>query len=346
MHDAQKAAVGLIGASGYAGVEATRLLANHGQVELRFATSERWAGEAVGEHLPLSGPAARLRYAPLDQSVALAEGCTAVLLATPAEVSLELAPKLLAKGVRVIDLSGAFRLRDSALYPRYYGFEHKQLSLLPGAYGLPELGRQGLAEARLVANPGCYATSAALALAPLVRAGLVVGDLVVNAASGVTGAGRKGSEELSFCEVDEDYRAYRVHKHQHTPEIAQALGWEQGALTFTAHLRPLTRGILATCWARLRPGVEPAQVSAAYETAYGREPFVALARSPEAVHLKAVVGTNRCLIGFACEGGRVLVTAVLDNLVKGAAGQALQNLNIVLGLEETTGLGHLGGFHP
>src|ERR671931_1985853 len=210
-----------------------------------------------------------------------AEGVEAdiAFLATPAEVSLELAPKLLARGVRVVDLSGAFRLADASLYPRWYGFEHTAPALLAEArYGLPELAREGLRGARLVSNPGCYATATAMALAPLVRSGLVAPDgVAVAAMSGVSGAGRKASEEYSFCEVDEDLRAYRLARHQHVPEVEQTVAryaGRCGPISFTPHLVPIRRGILATSTLRLAPGASQADLSAAYEEAYGREPFV------------------------------------------------------------------------
>jgi len=322
------------------------LLASHPGVALRFATSDRWAGQSLSRRLTINGPTGEVVFSHPAHAEALAQGCAVVLLATPAEASLALAPKLLARGVRVIDLSGAFRLRDAALYPAHYQLEHGQPALLAQArYGLPELGRAGIADAHLVANPGCFPTAAALALAPLVRAGLLTADrLIVDACSGVTGAGRKASEDFSFAEVDGDFRAYRVLRHQHAPEIAQALGG--AALTFTAHLLPLKRGILATCHARLAPGVGEAQVRDAYSELYASERFVQLLESPEDVTLKAVVGTNRCLLGFRCEGEALVVTSAIDNLLKGAAGQAVQNLNLMLGLSETTGLSALRAHHP
>jgi N-acetyl-gamma-glutamyl-phosphate reductase len=351
-----KTAVGIIGASGYSGVEATHLLAAHEQVELRLVTSDRWQGETVSRRLGIPGPTGALRYSPLDRSAELARECAAVLLATPAESSLQLVPGLLAAGVKVIDLSGSFRLRNSAEYPPFYGFTHSAPELLAeAAYGLPELFREEIPPARLVANPGCYPTACALAVAPLLRAGLLdEGSLILNAASGTTGAGRKGSEELSFSEVDEDFRAYRVLRHQHTPEIAQALARVAGRpvpLTFTPHLLPLKRGILVTAYARLRPGATPDEARAALAQAYASSPFVTVLDSPDAVNLKSVVCTNRCLVALAADAGgydpgRVVVTAAIDNLVKGAAGQAVQNLNLVMGWDEGRGLSTLRSFSP
>ena len=347
--------VGIIGASGYAGIEAARILAFHPDAELRLLASDRWQGDPASERIGLGGPAGSLRYAAQEHALDLARSCAAVLLATPADVSLRLAPLLLQAGVRVVDLSGAFRLRDPAAFRHHYGVEHTHPGLLTEAfYGLPELSRAP-AGTRLVANPGCYPTAAALALAPLLQAGLLAGEgIVIDAASGTTGAGRKATEDLSFAEVDEDFRAYRVLRHQHTPEIAQTLAGAAGrgvALTFTPHLLPVRRGILSTAYARLAPGRSPAEVTAALTHKYAGSPFVRVLRAPDDVNLRSVVGTNRCDLAVACDPagadpGRVVVVSAIDNLVKGAAGQAVQNLNLIMGWPETSGLTTLRGFHP
>jgi N-acetyl-gamma-glutamyl-phosphate reductase len=344
--------IGIVGASGYSGLEATRILALHPGARLRFCTSDRWVGEPVSARAGVGGSAAGLHYLSVDAGAEQFAACDAVLLATPAEVSLELVPRVLAAGARAIDLSGAFRLADPAQYPAFYGFQHSQAALLSQAvYGLPEISRERIRGARLIANPGCYPTAAALALLPLVKAGLVELDsLIVDAASGVTGAGRKATEEYSFAEISDDFRAYKVLRHQHTPEMAQTLSGAAGGapvdLTFTPHLLPIRRGILATAHATLRPGATAGSVSAAFADAYGREPFVAVAPNADAVGLKQVVGTNRCLVGASCSGRRVVVTSAIDNLVKGAAGQAVQNLNLALGWDETSGLDTLVGRVP
>lgn len=338
-------AVAILGASGYAGVELTRLVAAHPHLDLAVASSDRWVGDVVERHVP--GTTTALRYVSPEQAVDEATRCAAVLLATPAEVSHAIVPRLVGTGVRVIDLSGAFRLRSAALYPAHYGFPHAHPALLAEAvYGLPELHadqRAKIAAAKLVANPGCYATAVQLALAPLLS--LVTGRIIVDAASGVTGAGRKATEDMSFAEVAGNYRAYRVLRHQHTPEIVQGLGGR--ALTFVPHLLPIQRGILATCHAELAPGVAHDAVANAFEAAYRHEPFVSLASSCEEVGLHGVVGTNHCRIGFRVgAGGEVVVLAAIDNLVKGAAGQAVQNLNLMLDLPEITGLIGLRSVHP
>jgi N-acetyl-gamma-glutamyl-phosphate reductase len=353
MHAAR---VGIVGASGYSGVEATRILANHPRVQLSFLSSDRWQGESVRARLGVNGPLGEMVYSSLDRSEELARKCDAVLLATPAEVSLELAPKILHGNLCLIDLSGAFRLRDREQYPAFYGFSHPQPSLLErAAYGLPELFRKDLQRARFIANPGCYPTAAALAVAPLLKHRLLDRDSIVfDAASGTTGAGRKGNEELSFSEVDEDFRAYRVFKHQHTPEIVQtlnSLGDERVRMTFTAHLLPIKRGILCTTYARMAKGREPQQLIESLRSSYGSEPFISLAGSADEVSLKSVVGTNRCLIGLAwdrtgLDDRRVLIISAIDNLIKGAAGQAVQNLNLAMGWPETEGLLNLRGFYP
>jgi len=340
----QTVPVGVVGASGYSGLELSRILALHPQVELKLLGSDKWAGETAARRAGLPGAAGKLKYAPQERCAELGRECAAVFLATPAEASLDLAPRLLDAGVRVIDLSGAFRLRDPALYPKYYGFEHPRPELLGEAfYGLPELAPPPRG-ARLVANPGCYPTGAALALAPLVESGaLDAGRLIVDAASGVTGAGRRATEDYSFAEIAEDFRAYKVLRHQHQPEIAQTLG---RPLTFTAHLLPIKRGILSTCHARLKPGREVAALRAAFLHKYAETPFVEVVESPDQVTLKAVAGTNRCQVSVAVEGDAVVAISAIDNLVKGAAGQAVQNLNLVMGWPQTAGLETLRGFHP
>jgi len=321
---------------------AARLLLAHPYVELAFCTSDKWAGDEIGLRVGTPDPLRRT-FVANARAVEASEDCSIVLLATSAEVSLDLAPKLRARGVSVIDLSGAFRLRDVAAYPRWYKFEHHLPEHLASShYGLPELfgapPREGL-----IANPGCYATATILALAPLLRAGLIdPSGIIVDAKSGVTGAGRQSKEQYSFSEVEGDFRAYKLLSHQHTPEIAQAINVK--SLTFTAHLLPVRRGILATCYARPRKGsVE--QLAEALRDAYARAPFVEVT-APEDVSLASVVGTNMCRIGVAADDDVVLVVSAIDNLVKGAAGQAVQNLNLMLGLDERIALAGLQRSSP
>lgn len=339
----------IVGVSGYSGIEMARLVTGHPVLRLVAAVSDRWAGEALGRFVPLDDAGARVRCTRQADAREVFAGADVVFLCTPAEVSIDLAPEALAAGARVVDLSGGFRLPAEA-YPRWYGFAHPRPDLLAEAvYCMPEVtGGAALTVARLVANPGCYPTASALALLPLLRAGVVdPGFLVVDAKSGTTGAGRKASEDMSFSEVDEDVRAYRVLRHQHTPEIEKALGLGGAAgvrVTFTPHLLPVRRGILATAYGRLRDGATTADAEAAVRAFAEGRPFLR-AVAPEEVTLQSVRGTNLVRLGAAAdpERGVAIGLASLDNLVKGAAGQALQNANLMLGLPETAGLDGLHG---
>ncbi|MEP6653821.1 MAG: N-acetyl-gamma-glutamyl-phosphate reductase [Myxococcales bacterium] len=345
--------VGIIGVSGYAGMELARIVARHPQFRLVSAVSDKWAGRALGDLLPLAGPAAQVTCVAQAEASAAFGGAAVVFLCTPAEVSIELAGPALAAGARVVDLSGGFRLAAD-LYPRWYGFTHARPDLLARAvYALPEATENAaaLAQAALVANPGCYPTASALAVLPLLRAGVIEREgLVIDAKSGTTGAGRKGTEELSFSEVEGDFHAYRVLKHQHTPEIERVLqlsGGGQGPITFMAHLLPTRRGILATAYGRLRPGKTATDAATAVRDFVRGRAFLR-AVAPDAVRLQAVVGTNRVVIGADAdpERGVAVGFAAIDNLVKGAAGQAVQNANLMLGLDETAGLDLLSGSMP
>jgi N-acetyl-gamma-glutamyl-phosphate reductase len=327
---------GIVGASGYAGLELTRLLARHGEVRLVFATSDRWQGQPVEAFNPLT-------YVGNADGLAQAVDCDVVFFATPAETSLEQIPRV-PQGVKVVDLAGTFRLRDAANYPRFYNFSHHAPELLAAAvYGLPELFRAQVKTATLVANPGCYATAAALSLAPLLKRGLIRTDgIVINGASGVSGAGRKATEDYSFMEIDGDVRTYKVLKHQHTPEIAQTLSAVAGKsvqLVFTPHLLPLKRGILNTSVAVLAPGTGSAHVQQAFAEDYAAEPLLRLFPSAEGVRLSNVTNTPKCHVGASCDGTHVVVCTALDNLLKGAASQAVQNMNLLFNQPETRGLG-------
>ncbi|MCA9549011.1 MAG: N-acetyl-gamma-glutamyl-phosphate reductase [Myxococcales bacterium] len=331
----------IFGASGYSGLELLDILAGHPAVTVVAASSDRWAGEMVAE---------RLRRWPTDLRFtshaevfeATREGQIA-LLAMPAEASADLAPRLLDRGLRVIDLSGAFRLRDPAAYEEWYGFTHPAPALLDEAvYGLPELFEVP-ADARLVANPGCYATATIAACAPLMAHHLLVpgAPLVADGKSGVTGAGRSTKDELMFPEVQENLRAYRVGRHQHTPEVEQALAAVSGRpvrLCFTAHLIPMRRGILVSVYAPVHRGVSSIEVERAYKETLGGHPFMAwVDRPPETAPVR---GTNFVEVHARVEPRTQMVCAfaAIDNLGKGAAGQAVQNLNLLLGLPEATGL--------
>jgi len=350
----QRPRIAVIGASGYSGMELVRLLLAHDGVQLVAAGSDKWAGRPVEGSRDSVGGA--IAYVP--HAEAAAATADVFMLATPAEASHDLVPQLLARGARVVDLSGAYRLRKPALYAEFYNFEHRHPELLAEAlYGLPEIDprvRKDAPNARLIANPGCYATAVQLALWPIRSTCWdMAGEIgifkpnqtfVVNAMSGVTGAGRRASEDYSFAEVANDVRAYRVLKHQHTPEIMQGLDWH---VAFTPHLLPVKRGILATCYFELEKGHDAASVAKEFEQDYQGERFIELAKSADDVAIKDVVGTNKCRIGWSVGAhGEVVVVSAIDNLVKGAAGQAVQNVNLMLGLPEQAGLGGLRSFHP
>jgi N-acetyl-gamma-glutamyl-phosphate reductase len=312
----------------------------HAGASLRFVTSDRWGSDTIARR---TGLRSALTYVPVEQGVEQAKDVDVVFLATPAESSLELVPRLYPLGLKLVDLSGSFRLRDLSQYPTYYRFTHSAPALVEAAvYGLTELFREEVRGARLISNPGCYATAAALSLAPLLAAGLIdPGSVVISAASGVSGAGRKASEDFSFMEIDGDFRAYRTLNHQHLPEIRQTLGRvaKTGVpLVFTPHLLPLKRGILNTSVARLQPGVTAAQVRAAFERAYAQEALVSLVDSADQVRLADVVNTPRTIVGASVDATHVVAVSAIDNLLKGAAGQAMQNMNLICGLSETEGL--------
>ncbi len=274
---------------------------------------------------------------------AVEAGLGVVFLATPHDVSMELTPALLEAGIRVVDLSGAFRLREPEIHKRWYGDDHSAQELLRNAvYGLPEFYRDRIVGAKFVSNPGCYPTAANLALRPLVQNGLVDRSMpiVCDAKSGVSGAGRKASLKTSFCEAGDNFSVYSAFGHRHVPEVLQNSGLEENEFHFVAQLLPTPRGILETIYLRLREGAGKGDVLAAYDEAYRAEPFVRVYEPGQFPDLHAVQHTNFCDIGFKFEeASRMLVVvAVEDNLVKGAAGQAVQNMNLMFGFAETEGL--------
>jgi N-acetyl-gamma-glutamyl-phosphate reductase len=336
---------GILGASGYTGSELLRLLAVHPEFEVAVATAHSHAGDQVGSHTPsLAAAYPGLVYE--DNDPVRFDGLDLVFCGLPHGESQRIVPELRSRVGLVVDLAADFRLKDPALYPQWYGEEHGAPELLADAvYGLPELFRGGLAGASLVAAAGCYPTTAGLALAPLVRAGLVEPTgIVVDAASGVSGAGRGLKESLHFGTVDEDFTAYGLLTHRHTPEIEQIIG---GEVLFTPHLAPMTRGILATCYARPVGGTSltTEAVMAALHEAYDAEPFVVVTDAPPST--KATAGSNAAHVTARVDPrtGWVLSLCALDNLVKGASGQAIQCANAALGLPETTGL-PIAGVYP
>ncbi len=338
--------VGVVGATGYSGAVVTRLIAAHPHLTLAFATSDRLAGESVASRMGVR-LGEDLRFVSNGTAIDHADRCDSVVLATAAEVSLGLVPAFAERQKQVFDLSGAFRL-DTPDYPRWYGFEHTAPHWLGRAhYGLPEIFGAP-PKGAVVANPGCYPTASLLAVAPLLRAGLVEpAGIVVDAKSGVTGAGRRDTEAYSFAEVSDDLRAYKLLAHQHSPEIERALSrLARGAsVTFTAHLLPVRRGLFATCYARPRAGATAARVAECLADTYARSPFVR-ALTADQVMLKGVVGTNACHVGATADERIVVAIGAIDNLLKGAGGQALQNLNLVNGWDEATGLESLQRIAP
>ncbi|MCS6787604.1 MAG: N-acetyl-gamma-glutamyl-phosphate reductase [Thiobacillaceae bacterium] len=334
---------GIVGGTGYTGVELLRLLAQHPQVELAAITSRKEAGLAVAELFPsLRG---RVRLAFTTPEEAPLERCDVVFFATPNGVAMQQARQLLAAGVRVIDLAADFRLQDVAEWQRWYGMEHACPELIAEAvYGLPEVNRERIRSARLIANPGCYPTAVQLGFLPLIEAGVVELDsLVADCKSGVSGAGRKAETHILYAEAADSLKAYAVPGHRHWPEIRQGLARAAGrevGLTFVPHLTPMIRGIHATLYARLSAEVD---VQALFERRYAGEACVDVLPPGSHPDTRSVRASNLCRIAVhRPQGGRtVVVLSVIDNLVKGAAGQAVQNMNLMFGLEETLGLTQL-----
>lgn len=337
MYDVAVAAIGIVGASGFAGAELLRLALSHPGVEVAWATGDTQAGTPIAALYPnlaaAVGAAVFDRYDP-----AMADGLDAVFFALPHGASGGIVPEARTRAKAVFDLGADFRLKDAGLYPTWYGAAHPAPELLGDfVYGLPEVHRDELRGATAVAVPGCYPTVGILALWPLLRAG-VIGrtGIVVNAATGVSGAGR---DKFPFCNVDEDFKAYGLLTHRHTPEMEQELGAE---ILFTPHLAPMNRGILATCYARPTGATSTTALLDVLHTAYDAEPFVVVTDEPPST--KATLGANTCQVTARYDErtGWVLVLAAIDNLVKGTSGQALQCLNLALGFEETLGLPTVG----
>lgn len=332
---------GIVGATGYTGVELLRLLLGHPQAQPAVVTSRGHAGTELSALFPNLRGQGGLRFQAPDAQV-LGE-CDVVFFATPHGVAHTLAAGLLQWGTRVIDLSADFRLRDPQLWARWYGQPHGAPELLDEAvYGLPELNRSRIPEARLIAVPGCYPTAVTLGLLPLLEAGVVdPAQLVADAKSGVSGAGRKARVDSLFCEAAENFRAYALGGHRHLPEILQTLGEVSGEaprITFVPHLVPMVRGILATLYTRL---VQPdTDLQMLFERRYAHEPCVDVLPAGELPETRGVRGTNLCRLAVQRpqEGETAVVVSAIDNLVKGASGQAVQNMNLMFGLPETQGL--------
>jgi N-acetyl-gamma-glutamyl-phosphate reductase len=336
----KKIKAGIINVTGYAGVELARILWQHPQVEIVSVTGRSAAGRKLGEVFPHLACTGLTVTAEMETSVDVA------FSAMTHKASAEGIVPLLKKGIRVVDMSADFRLTDATWYPQWYDFNHPAPELLKTAvYGLPELHRSRIAAAQLVANPGCYPTSAILALAPLVKQGLVEADLIVDSKSGTSGAGRTLTLSTHFAEASDNVRPYGLGGHRHLPEITQELGALDASksvwVTFVPHVVPMTRGIESTCYARMRKDKfsgGPTELENVYLDFYKDEPYTQVVRqTPESKH---TFGSNMCLLYPTIDNktGRVVVISCIDNLVKGAAGQAVQNMNIMFGFPETAGL--------
>ena len=334
-----KIRAGIVNVTGYIGAELARLLAQHPQVKLVTVTGRTAAGQKLADVFPSFAGADYTIEDELDSDVAIA------FSAMPHRSSTEIVPSLLERGIRVIDASADFRLKNAAEYTKWYGFTHSSPKLLEEAvFGLPELHHEEIAPASLVANPGCYSTGAILALAPLVKHGVIGPDIIVDSKSGLSGAGRTLSLTTHYSETNEDISAYSLEEHRHLPEIEQELGLLDPSMslsiTFVPHLVPMTRGILSTCYAKLADGhrLTETKLRQLYVQFYKHAPFVqVIARPP---HAKYIRGTNFCLVypTVNSKTGRLIVISCLDNLIKGGAGQAVQNMNLMFGLPQTTGL--------
>ncbi|HPC85013.1 MAG TPA: N-acetyl-gamma-glutamyl-phosphate reductase [Smithellaceae bacterium] len=334
----------IFGASGYTGQELIRILSGHPQVELTAVTSRRYAGVKVSDVFPSLSGLTFLAYTNAGPRE-IAELCDVVFLALPHGVSMEIAPVFIEAGKKVIDLSADYRLRDPATYERWYA-KHSSAGLIEKAvYGIPELYRDAVRTSALIANPGCYPTSIILGLAPALHSKILeVSTIIADSASGVSGAGRDPVVGSLFCEVDGGFKAYKVGKHRHTPEIEQELhklAGEKFFISFTPHLLPVKRGILSTMYASLGREATEADLHALYASFYAGEKFVRVCPAGMFPNLSSVCGSNYCDIGLTVDPrtGRAIIISAIDNLVKGAAGQAVQNMNLVCGLPEDSGLG-------
>lgn len=344
----RKLKIGIVGGTGYTGVELLRLLANHPNADLVAITSRSEAGQAVADMYPNLRGHVDLKFTVPD-AAELAK-LDVVFFATPHNVAMQTVPDLISRGVRVIDLSADFRIRDAALWSKWYGEEHTARDLLAKAvYGLPEVNRDKIRDAQLVACAGCYPTSVQLGFAPLLEQGWVdPSRLIANCASGVSGAGRQAKVDNLFSELNDSFKAYGVPGHRHLPEIEQGLtdilkgaGSDKPvSLTFTPHLLPTVRGIHATLYGELTSDVPLADIQKAYEARYADEPFVDVLPAGSHPMTRSVKGANLCRIAVHRPQNRntVVVLAVIDNLVKGASGQAIQAMNIMFGLDEKAGL--------
>lgn len=335
--------VGIIGASGYTGVELARILSDHPDIELTLATSRQHKGKPLAEVFPSLQGKTDIICADGEMHEMAAQA-DVFFTAVPHKTAMEIAPALLAAGKKVVDLSADFRLRDPAVYEQWYQPHTAKQYLAEAVYGLPELYRREIGAARLVANPGCYPTSVILALAPLLKAEAIDADsLIVDSKSGASGAGRSAQVATLYCEVSEGFRAYKVGEHRHTPEMEQEISELCGrpvTISFTPHLLPMARGILSTIYARMTKPLTQEELHELYIVFYRNEKFVRICRPAALPATQFVRGSNFCDLGFKFDPrtGRIVILSAIDNLVKGAAGQAVQNMNIMCGFAETAGL--------
>lgn len=336
----------VVGATGYAGAELMRILSGHGNVNIKHAVSRSYAGQLMSSIYPsFSGRDYELEGMNIDT---ICRDSDIVFTALPHGTSGEVVSALFEKGARVIDLSGEFRYKDASLYEKWYGIPHGAKELLKqSVYGLSEVYKEDIRNASIIGNPGCFTTCSILALYPLLKSGVIeAGGIIIDAKTGVSGAGRSEKVAYNFCEVDESAKAYSVCTHRHTSEIEQELSLAAGetvVLTFAPHLLPIKRGIISTIYAVPKKGTDEAAVKAAYEM-YKYEPFIKMTDAlPE---IKHVTGSNICAIGHLMDErtNKLVVVACLDNLIKGAAGQAVQNMNIMCGLDEREGLSETGWY--
>lgn len=335
--------IGIMGVRGYTGEELLKILLHHPRVKICCVQARVEKPTPLSEVLPRFSHETDLVLADYPPDV-MARGCDVVFLALPHTVSMSVASIILKKGKKVVDLSADFRLKDTALYKRYYAKDHSASEFLKGAvYGLPELYREKIKMTKLIANPGCYPTGILLGAYPILKKGSAESSFIADAKSGVTGAGRSMSEAFQFAEVNESFKAYKVAEHQHVPEMEEVLAetlHKKVSVVFTPHLVPINRGILSTLYFRLKKSVSNRDLTTLYREFYKKEPFVRVLSEGKLPEVKHVLYTNFCDVAVKVDSERksIIVVTVIDNLVKGAAGQAVQNMNLMAGFRETEGL--------
>lgn len=352
MGDSGRVPVGIVGASGYGGVQLVRLLQDHPKLELVYVGGESSAGKSFSELYPHLGDRINLMIEPIDLEK-IADRCQVVFLSLPNGLACDMAPRLLERGCKVLDLSADYRFTDLEVYEAWYGKQRTDHAIAETAvYGLPELYRDRIAEAQLVGCPGCHCTASLLALSPLLKQGLIMPETaIIDSKTGLSGAGRKAAVNMLLAEADQSVAAYNVARHRHTPEIEQIcseLAGHEVMIQFTPHLIPMVRGILATVYATLRdPGLVRDDLITIFQAFYRASPWVKILPSGTYPQTKWVQGTNLCYIGIEVDPrtDRIIVMSAIDNLMKGQAGQAIQCLNLMMGWEETLGLPQLS-FYP